>query len=235
MDVTFEDQNEDEDSENVVKMDINTEGLEIEIKPEVFVEEENSSSSDTENQIGLTRRFTINPENEIGLDNQVESTKNLTLTSESQAPPIPPRKFIGPSLPKPSENLVLQERSQKASKVQQTTQIVKPKTKTKIPSKWDMAKQLVKLGLPSSTDKRIERWGQYRDMQDTTKEAQGLNWEKRSRNHPERYGKNYSHNLKFFPKEPEAYKESIGSGEKRNWLQGMQEVLRLSAIPKIGP
>ena len=52
-DVTFEDQNEAEDSQNVVKIDIKKEGPGIEIKPEVLVDERNSSSSETENQIEL--------------------------------------------------------------------------------------------------------------------------------------------------------------------------------------
>ena len=32
-----------------------------------------------------------------------------------------------------------------------------------------MTKQLVKIGLLSSTDKSIERWWDYRDMQDTSR------------------------------------------------------------------
>ena len=38
-----------------------------------------------------------------------------------------------------------------------------------------MAKKLVKIGLPSSTDKCIERWWEYRDMQDTRREANEIN------------------------------------------------------------
>ena len=91
-DVTFEDQNEVEDSQNVVKIEIKEEGPEIVIKPEVLVDDESSSSSETENQIELTRSSAINPDYEVGPDNQVESSRNLTLTPESQAPPIPPRK-----------------------------------------------------------------------------------------------------------------------------------------------
>ena len=222
-DVTFEDQNEVEDSQNVVKIETKEEGPEIVIKPEVLVDDESSSSSETENQIELTRSSTINPEYEVGPDNQVESTRNLTLTPESQAPPIPPRKSIGPSPPRPSKIPVLQERSQKPSDVQQTSQVVKPKMK--VPSKLDMAKQLVKIGLPSSTDKCIERWWEYRDMQDTRKEAKELKREERSRNPPQRYGQSYSHNSTIFPKEPETYKQAISSSEKENWLQAMQEEL----------
>ena len=48
-DVTFEDQNEAEDNQNVVKIDMKKEDPEIVIKPEVLVDEGNSSSSETEN------------------------------------------------------------------------------------------------------------------------------------------------------------------------------------------
>ena len=100
-DVTFEDHNEVEDSQNLVKIETKEEGLEIVIKPEVLVDDESSSSSETENQIELTRSSAINPDYEVGPDKQVESTRNLILTPEKQAPPIPPRKFIGPSPPRP--------------------------------------------------------------------------------------------------------------------------------------
>ena len=153
-DVTFEDQNEAEDSQNVVKIEIKKEDPEIVIKPEVLVDEESSSNSETENQIELTMSSTINPEYEVGPDDQVESSRNLNLTPESQAPPITPRRSIGPNRPRPSKIPVLQERSQKASDVQQTSQEVKPKLK--VPSKLDMAKVLVMIRLPSSTDKCIK-------------------------------------------------------------------------------
>ena len=176
-DVTFEDRNENENSQNVAKIEIKEEGPETVIKPEVLVDDESSSSSETENQIELTRSSTINPEYEVGPDSQVESTRNLTLTPESQTPTIPPRRSIGPSPPRASKIPVLQERSRKPSDVQQTSQVVKPKTK--VPSKLDMVKQLVKIGLPSSTDKCIERWWEYRDMQDTRREAKELKREER--------------------------------------------------------
>ena len=131
---------------------------------------------------------------------------------------------IGPSPPRPSRIPVLQERSQKPSDVQQTSQVVKPKTK--VPSKLDMAKQLVNIGLPSSTDKCIERWWEYRDKQDTRREAKELKREERSRNPPQRYGQSYSHNSTFFPKELETYKQAISSSERENWLQAMQEELK---------
>ena len=89
-----------------------------------------------------------------------------------------------------------------------------------------MAKQLVEIGLPSSTDKCIERWWEYRDMQDTRKESKELKREERSGNSPQRYGQSYRHNTTFFPKEPETYKQAIYSSEKENWLQVMQEELK---------
>ena len=206
------------------KIEIKEEGPEIVIKPEVLGDDESSSSNETENQIELTRSSTISPDYEVGPDNQVESTRNLTLTPEIQAPAIPPRRSMGPSPPRPSKIPVLQERSQKPSDVQQTSQVGKPKTK--VPSKLDMAKQLVKIGPPSSTDKCIERWWEYRDMQDTRREAKELKREERSRNLRQRYGQSNSHNSTFFPKEPETYKQTICSREKENWLQAMQEELK---------
>ena len=89
-----------------------------------------------------------------------------------------------------------------------------------------MAKQLVKIGLPSSTDKCIERWWEYRDVKDTRREAKEIRRAERSRNPPERYGQSYSQNSTFFPKEPETYKQAISSREKENWLQAMQEELK---------
>ena len=124
----------------------------------------------------------------------------------------------------PSKNPVLQEPSQKARYVQQTSQIVKPKTK--VPSKLDMAKELLKIRLLSNTDKCIERWWEYRDMQDTRREAKELKREERSRNPPQRYGQSYSHNSTLYPKEPETHKQAISSSEKENWLQAMQEELK---------
>ena len=78
-----------------------------------------------------------------------------------------------------------------------------------------MAKQLVKTGLLSSTDKSIETWWEYRDMQDTRRKAKALKREKRSRNPPQGYGQSYSHDSAFFPKEPETYKEAISSSERK--------------------
>ena len=110
-----------EDSQNVVKIDIKEESPKKVKKTEVLVDEESSSSKETENQIELTWSFTINPEYEVGPDKKVESTRNLTLAPKSQEPLVPPRRSIGPSPPRPSKLPVLQERSQKASDVQQAS------------------------------------------------------------------------------------------------------------------
>ena len=70
-----------------------------------------------------------------------------------------------------------------------------------------MAKQLVKTRLPSSTDKCIERWWEYRDMQDTKSEVKELKREGRSRNPPQNMAKvtaiiqcSFQKNLKFTSK-----------------------------------
>ena len=75
--------------------------------------------------------------------------------------------------------------------------------------------------MPSSTNKAIERWEDYHDMEDARQEAKELKRAERSRNPPERYGKSHSHNSMFFPKEPETYKNAMKSGEKENWTEAM--------------
>ena len=204
----FEDQNEAKNSHSV-KTDIKEEGPEIEIKPEVLTDEENSSSRETHNQIELTRSVNINPEYEVGRYNQVERTGNLTLGSENQAPFIPLTRSFGPSPPRPTKVPVLQERCKKASDGQQTSQVVK--SKMKVPSKLDMTKQLVKIELPSSTDKCLERWWEYRDMQDTRRDAKKPKRKERSRNPSQRLGQSYSHNSTLFPKKAEIYKPATSS------------------------
>ena len=89
-----------------------------------------------------------------------------------------------------------------------------------------MAKQIMKVGLPSSTDECLERWWEYRNMQDTRKEGKVLKREERSRNLSQRYGQSYRHFSTFFPKESETYKQAICSCEKENWLQAVQEELK---------
>ena len=69
--VTFEDQKESKDTQDV-KIDIKEEATQIEIKPELLVnDEESSSKGKTESQIELTRSVTINTEYEFGPHNQV--------------------------------------------------------------------------------------------------------------------------------------------------------------------
>ena len=92
------------------------------------VEEENSSSSESENQVESSRRITISP--------------------DVRAPHFPPKIPACANPPRLSRTLVLQEWSQKTTDDQQTSQVVKPKTK--VPSKLDKAEHLVKIGLPSS-------------------------------------------------------------------------------------
>ena len=84
-DVIFDDKYEAGDNENVVTTDFKEECPEIEMRPDVLADEENSSSSDTKNQVEFTR-------NEFRPDDQVESTRKLILSPEIQAPPIPPSR-----------------------------------------------------------------------------------------------------------------------------------------------
>ena len=66
---TFENQNKAEDSQKVVKIDVKKEATEIKIRLEVLVDDKNSSSSETDNQIEPLRSITINPEYEVVPDN----------------------------------------------------------------------------------------------------------------------------------------------------------------------
>ena len=72
-DVFFDDKYEAGDNQNVVTTDFKEECPEIEMKPDVLADEENSSSSDTKNQAEFTR-------NEFRPNDQVESTRKLILT-----------------------------------------------------------------------------------------------------------------------------------------------------------
>ena len=80
--------------------------------------------------------------------------------------------------------------------------------------------------MPSSTNKAIQRWEDYRDMKDARQEAKELKWSERSRNPPKRYGKNYSHNSMFFSKEPETYNNAMKPSEKENWTEAMLQELK---------
>ena len=189
-DVAFDDENDIDDNENIVAIEKNDEV--VEEKNKLEVDGENTSSCESENQIEISRRITVSP--------------------KVQAPPIFSKKPDGSSPPRLSRNLVLQERSQKASVVQQTPQIVKPKTK--VPSNLDMAEQLVKIGLPSNTDKCIERWWGYRDMQESRRKARKVKREERSRYPPQKYGQKYRRDSTFFLKEAITHKQAISSSEK---------------------
>ena len=145
------------------------------------------------------------------------------LFPEAQAPPIPLRGSIVPSPPRPSKIPVLQRLLKKSIDVQ-TSQVVKPKTK--VPSKLDMTKYLVKIGLSSCTNEPIESWWEYRNMQYTRREARKIKQEERSRNPTQKSGQSYCHNSTFFLREPETYNQAISSSEKESWLQAMQEELK---------
>ena len=90
-----------------------------------------------------------------------------------------------------------------------------------------MAKQLVTTGLPCSSDKSIQRWEDYRDMQDAGEETKEFKRSERSRKPPQRYGTGYSRNSTFFPKEPENFNDGMKSNEKENWTEGMLELKSL--------
>ena len=128
-DVTFDDEIEPDDNKIIVKVENNDEVPEIEVKSKVVVDEESSSNSESETSGSIT----FNPQAQVQPVDQVQTTRNLTLNPEIQAPPILPRSLVGPSPPRPSKIPVLQERSQKASDVPQTSQVVKPKTEDECP------------------------------------------------------------------------------------------------------
>ena len=186
-DVTIEDQNEAEDSQNVVQLDIKEEASKIETKPEELADEESSSTSETRNQIQLTRSVTMNPELDVSPENQVESTKNFILTPEIQASFFPARSSVGPFSPRPSRFFVLQEQPQKASAVQPTSQVVNSKIKP--PIKLKPTGQYLNIGVPSSSRVYEGRREKYFEMKDAKKTKRG----ERSRNPPERYDRSYSH------------------------------------------
>ena len=79
---------------------------------------------------------------------------------------------------------VLPERTYHAKDVQQLLEKVKAKLIVK--SKLDLAKQFVKIGLPSSADKCIERWSANHPMQEGRRQATETKREIRSRNPPQK-------------------------------------------------
>ena len=80
--------------------------------------------------------------------------------------------------------------------------------------------------MPSSTNKAIQRWEDYRDMKDARQEAKELKRSEKSRNPPETYGKNYSHNSMSFHRKLETYNNAMKSGEKENWTEAMLQELK---------
>ena len=181
-DLTFDDETKAEDNENIVIVENKDKGTETEVKSEVEVDEENSSSCETQNQAELFRIATDNPEFDSVIVNQVGSTRNYTLTPEPRAPPIPPKRSIGPTPPRPSKIPVPQERPQKSSNVLPTSHVVKPKPKT--PSRLKLTGQYLKIGVPSSDRVYEDRLDKYLEMKEARREAKKLKREERSHNPP---------------------------------------------------
>ena len=88
---------------------------EAEVKPEVLANEETSSITEREN----SRSITFNPQNRVEPVNQIQITKDINFDHKVHASPIPPIKSVGPSLPRPSESLVLRQWTYPASDVEQ--------------------------------------------------------------------------------------------------------------------
>ena len=219
-DISFDEESVEPDNQNVVKTEIKEENFfESVVKTENEESEHSSLSDEDEDQVETTGSANMFPE----VSPRV-TLPLLRFNPEVQVQPISPRTFSGPSPQRTFRVPNLQKRPLLANDVQLTSQTVKGKTK--VPSKLDMAKKLVQIGFPSSTDKAIQMWEEYRDMQDARKEAEELKRSERSRNPPQRYGKSYSHNATFFPKEPETYNNAIKSSEKDNWTEAMQQELK---------
>ena len=220
--ISFDEENVEPDNQNVVKTEIKDENS---CEPLIGTENEESevSALSDENQIQVETTNSVNIVPEVS-PRKPSAPRNIRFNPEVQVQPISPRTSSGPSPPRPSRIPVPKERPHLASDVQQTSQTVQGKTK--IPSKLDMAKKLVLIGMPSSTNKAIQRWEDYRDMKDARQEAKELKRSERSRNPPERYGKSSSHNSMFFPKEPETYNNAMKSGKKENWTEAMLQELK---------
>ena len=86
----------------------------------------------TENPVEFSRDVTSNPQADLEPDNQVESTRNVTLVSEAQAPPVRLGRSLVPSPRRPSKDLFLQGRPEKSIDVQQTSQVVKSRTQANL-------------------------------------------------------------------------------------------------------
>ena len=165
LDITFDGEYEAGNNHNIVTIDNKKETPEIEIKPEILADEENSVSSNTENQIEITRSA-------VGPNNQVESTRNFTLTLEIQAPPNSPRISVRPNLPRPSRNLFLQERARKTSDVQWASQAVQSKPKSS--SQLKLTGQNLKVVNPTSGRVYQDRREKYPEMKGAKIEVKEL-------------------------------------------------------------
>ena len=161
-DVSFDKEILKPDNQNIVKTKIKEKIPDEPLVKTENEESENRSSSD-ENQIHVESTGTATIVLIVS-SKEPSALKNITFNPKFQVLPISLRASVGPNPPRPSRNPVLQERPYQASDVQQTSQTVKGKTK--LPSKLNMAKQSIEIGLPSSSDKRIQRWEDYRDIQD---------------------------------------------------------------------
>ena len=175
------------------------------------------------NKNEITVSLPINPESEVGPDNQVESTKDFALTPEIQAPCIPPKNSVGPNQPKPWRISVRTKRPQKASDLQPTSRVLKPKINP--PSKLKLTGKFIKTCIPSSG--RLYEDGRKKiETKDIRRKGKELNRKERWGNPPEKYGQSYGHNSMFFPKEPETYNRATSSSENEKWLQTMWEELK---------
>ena len=136
-------------------------------------------SSETQNQVEFT-------ETEVGPDTQVDSTRNFTLTPKIQAPPLPPRRSVGPSPLRSSQNSVLQEWTQKTIEIQSISKVLGPKHKAL--SDLKLTGHYMKIGIPSRGRVYEDRREKYFEMKDVRRVAKELKQEERSSNLQERYG-----------------------------------------------
>ena len=93
---------------------------------------------------------------------------------------------MGPSPPIP-RSPVLQERTQKASDVQSSAQVVKPKPKA--PTNLKLTGQYLKIGYPSCGSVYEDRQEKYLEMKVARKEAKELVRDESSQNPSGRYAK----------------------------------------------
>ena len=85
---------------------------------------------------------------------------------------------------------------------------------------------MVKIRLPSTCDKCVQRWENYRDIQDARQEVTELKQSERERKPPQTYSTGYNHISTFFPKELEIFKDAMKSSEEENWTEAMLEEVK---------